>query len=92
VRLHGRDLAAWERAVDDPVARLRYEYRRADLEPWVPRIERLAAGGRAVHVIATVAPREGASRAASLLVKVLTDPPGAAPEPPPEPRPRRRRR
>jgi uncharacterized protein YecE (DUF72 family) len=93
VRLHGRDLAAWERGVDDPLARFRYEYRRSDLEPWVPRLEKLAAGGRAVHAIVTTVPAEAAARSASLLAKVLTEPPGARPpEPPPRSGPPRRRR
>ncbi|MFM8303758.1 MAG: DUF72 domain-containing protein [Actinomycetota bacterium] len=94
VRFHGRDLAAWERGVDDPLARFRYEYRRADLEAWVPRLEKLADGGRrAVHAIVTTAPGDAAGRSASLLAKVLTEPPGAAPPPePPRSGPPRRRR
>ena len=93
VRLHGRDLAAWERGVDDPLARFRYEYRRGDLEPWVPRIEKLAAGGRAVHAIVTTVPGDAAGRSASLLAKVLTEPPDAKPPPePPRSGPPRRRR
>lgn len=93
VRFHGRDLAAWERGVDDPLASQRYEYRRGDLEPWVPRLERLASGGRAVHAIVTTTPTDVAARSASLLVKVLTEPPGAKPpEPPPRTGPPRRRR
>ena len=93
VRLHGRDLATWERNVDDPVARARYEYRRADLEPWVPRLEKLAGGGRTVHVIMTTAPVDGAGRSASLMAKVLTEPPDAKPpEPPPRTGPPKRRR
>jgi uncharacterized protein YecE (DUF72 family) len=93
VRFHGRDLTAWERAVDDPTARLRYEYRRGDLEPWVPRLEKLASGGRSVHAVVTTAPPDAASRSAALLVKVLTEPPEAKPPPePPAPGPPRRRR
>ena len=95
VRFHGRDLAAWERGVDDPIARFKYEYRRADLEPWVPRLEKLADGGkRTVHAIVTTAPSDAAGRNASLLAKVLTEPPGSKPPPEPPPRsgpPRRRR-
>jgi uncharacterized protein YecE (DUF72 family) len=94
VRLHGRDLAAWERGVDDPLARMRYEYRRGDLEPWVPRLEKLASGGRAVHAIVTTSPPDSAARSASLLAKVLTEPPDAKPPPEPPPRtgpPKRRR-
>ena len=93
VRFHGRDLAAWERGVDDPLARFRYEYRRGDFEPWIPRLEKLAAGGRTVHVIVTTAPADSAGRSASLLAKVLTEPPGSRPpEPPPRSGPPRRRR
>jgi uncharacterized protein YecE (DUF72 family) len=96
VRLHGRNLEAWSRGVDDPTARMRYEYRRPDLEPWVPRLEKLAAGGkRQVHAIVTTAPADSAARSASLLVKVLTEPPEAKPPPEPPPRtgpPRRPRR
>lgn len=95
VRLHGRNLEAWERGVDDPTARMRYEYRRADLEPWVPRLEKLADGGkRQVHAIVTTAPPDAAGRSASMLVKVLTEPPDAKPPPEPPPRagpPKRRR-
>jgi uncharacterized protein YecE (DUF72 family) len=96
VRFHGRNLEAWGRGVDDPTARMRYEYRRPDLEPWVPRLEKLAAGGkRQVHAIVTTAPADSAARSASLLVKVLTEPPEAKPPPEPPPRtgpPRRPRR
>ncbi|GMU77500.1 MAG: hypothetical protein AMXMBFR46_03000 [Acidimicrobiia bacterium] len=93
VRFHGRDLAAWEKAVDDPLARLRYEYRSADVEAWVPRLERLAASARAVHVVVTTTPSDAATRTASLLAKVLTEPPGAKPpEAPPRSGPPRRRR
>jgi uncharacterized protein YecE (DUF72 family) len=96
VRLHGRNLEAWERGVDDPTARMRYEYRRADLEPWVPRLEKLADGGkRRVHAIVTTTPGDAAGRSASLLVKVLTEDPDAKPPPEPPPRsgpPRRARR
>lgn len=95
VRLHGRNLEAWDRGVDDPVARMRYEYRRSDLEPWVPRLEKLADGGkRRVHAIVTTTPGDAAGRSASLLVKVLTEPPDAKPPPEPPPRtgpPKRRR-
>lgn len=93
VRLHGRNLEAWERNVDDPTARMRYEYRRPDLEPWVGRLEKLAAGSKAVHAILTTAPPDSAGRSASLLVKVLTEHPDdkPPPEPPPAPPPKRRR-
>jgi len=93
VRFHGRDLAAWERTVDDPVARNRSEYRRNDLEAWVPRIEKLSGGGRKVHVVMATGPTDAAGRNAALCMKVCTEDPDARPpEPPPRPDPRRRRR
>ena len=95
VRLHGRNLDAWERGVDDPLAHVRYDYKRSDLEPWVPRLEKLADGGkRTVHAIVTTTPADAAARSASLLVKVLTEDPDArpAPEPPPRTGPPKRRR
>ena len=95
VRFHGRNLEAWERGVDDPTARMRYEYRRGDLEPWVPRLEKLADGGkRQVHAIVATGPTDAAARNASLLVKVLTEDPESrpAPEPPPRTGPPKRRR
>ena len=59
----------------------------------MPRLEKLAAGGRTVHVIMTTAPVDSASRSASLLAKVLTEPPDAKPpEPPPRTGPPKRRR
>jgi hypothetical protein len=59
----------------------------------VPRLEKLAAGGRTVHAIVTTTPVDGAGRSASLLVKVLTEPPDAKPpEPPPRTGPPKRRR
>ena len=93
VRFHGRDLAAWERNVDDPVARQRYEYRRNDLEAWVPRLEKLADSGRRVHVVMATGPTDAAGRNASLCMKVLTeDPSERPPEPPVRSGPPRRRR
>jgi threonine aldolase len=62
-------------------------------DPTVNRLEKLAAGGRNVHVIVTTAPGDSAGRSASLLAKVLTEPPGSKPpEPPPRSGPPRRRR
>lgn len=93
VRFHGRNLDAWERTVDDPVARPRSEYRRGDLEAWIPRIEKLQQAGRRVHVVMATGPTDLAGRNAALCMKVCTEDPAARPpEPPPRPDPRRRRR
>lgn len=83
VRFHGRNADAWLRDVDSGDDRYPSEYRRADLDPWVTRIEKLAAAKHPVHAIMTTRGTEGASRNARLLVRALSEEPSAAaPEPP----------
>jgi uncharacterized protein YecE (DUF72 family) len=90
VRFHGRNGDVWERNVDTGDDRMSYDYRRGDLEPWAPRLTKLAASARAVHAIFTTGAPDAATRDARLLVRVLTEEP--RPEPPPAPKPPRRRR
>ncbi len=45
VRFHGRNTGAWERGADTGDDRFAYDYKDADLEPWVPRLEKLAGCG-----------------------------------------------
>jgi uncharacterized protein YecE (DUF72 family) len=71
VRFHGRNADAWERGADTGDDRFPYDYRDADLEPWVPRLERLAGTARAVHVIFSGRNAEAAVRNARLLVRIL---------------------
>jgi uncharacterized protein YecE (DUF72 family) len=91
VRFHGRNSDAWERGADTGDDRMSYDYRRGDLEPWRPRLAKLAASARAVHVLFTTGTAESATRDARLLVRVLTEEPAPAPPPPPKKPPRRRR-
>ena len=53
VRFHGRNGDAWERGADTGDDRMSYDYRRGDLEPWAPRLAKLAGarevGPRALH-------------------------------------------
>ena len=74
VRFHGRDVAAWERAVDTGDDRIPVDYRRSDLEPWRTRVEKLAATAQSVHVLFTTGTPAGAARDARLFLRVLTDP------------------
>jgi uncharacterized protein YecE (DUF72 family) len=85
IRFHGRDLDAWERGADTGEDRFPSGYRRADLEPWRPRIDKLLAGGHPVHAIFTTGTAETAGRDAGLLLRVLADDPA---RPAPQPRPR----
>jgi uncharacterized protein YecE (DUF72 family) len=69
-----------------------YDYRRGDLEPWVPRLTKLATTARTVHVLFTTGTADAATRDARLLVRVLTEEPKPEPVPAPKPQKRRRRR
>jgi uncharacterized protein YecE (DUF72 family) len=92
VRFHGRNTDAWERGADTGDDRFPYEYRDADLEPWVPRLEKLAGSARAIHVIFSGRNGEAAVRNARLLVRVLSGEPAPARKPAPSTNPARRRR
>ncbi len=51
VRFHGRDPEAWETKSSTAAERFRYDYRRKELEEWVPRIEALESQARETHVV-----------------------------------------
>lgn len=51
VRFHGRNTSAWNRPGVGVAERFRYLYREEELHEWQPRLARLAAGSRAVHVL-----------------------------------------
>ena len=96
VRFHGRNTGAWERGADTGDDRFAYDYKDADLEPWVPRLEKLAAAARSVHVIFSGRTTDAAVRNARLLVRVLSgerppDRPPASSGPPRKRRPPRPR-
>jgi uncharacterized protein YecE (DUF72 family) len=92
VRFHGRNGDVWERNADTGDDRMPYDYRRGDLDPWVPRITKLASAARAVHAVFTTGSADGAARDARLLVRAFTEEPSSEPPPPPRPQKRRRRR
>ncbi len=91
VRFHGRNADAWERGADSGEDRFSYEYRDTDLEPWVPRLEKLAANAKSVHVMFSGRTTDAAIRNARLLVRVLSGEPAPARKPPPSGPPGKRR-
>jgi uncharacterized protein YecE (DUF72 family) len=73
VRFHGRNADAWLRDLDSGDDRFPSEYRRGDLAPWVPRLQKLAGARHAVHAVFTTRGSDGAARNARLLVRALSE-------------------
>ncbi len=78
VKFHGRNAGAWERGADSGDDRFAYDYKDVDLEPWVPRLEKLAGAARSVHVTFSGRTTDAAARNARLLVGVLSGEPAPA--------------
>jgi uncharacterized protein YecE (DUF72 family) len=78
VRFHGRNAGAWERGVDSGDDHFAYDYKDVDLEPWKPRLEKLAGAAKSVHVTFSGRTPDAAVRNARLLVRVLS---GEGPRP-----------
>lgn len=91
VHFHGRNSAAWERGVDAGDDRFAYDYKDVDLEPWKPRLEKLAGAARSVHVTFSGRTTDAATRNARLLVRVLSGEVTSERRPPPSGPPRRGR-
>jgi uncharacterized protein YecE (DUF72 family) len=51
VRFHGRDPEIWEKKVKTAAERFRYDYKKKELEEWLPGIEALASEARETHVV-----------------------------------------
>ncbi len=51
VRFHGRNSANWEKKGIGAAERFRYDYEKAELGEWVPRIEQLADQADSVHAL-----------------------------------------
>jgi uncharacterized protein YecE (DUF72 family) len=71
VRFHGRNRDAWQTKSDTASERFRYDYARAELAEWVPRIEGLAAEARETHVLMNNCYRDFAVRNARELGDLL---------------------
>lgn len=87
VRFHGRQAPTWERAGAGATRRLRYRYRRHELEEWLEPISTLASATSEVHVLMNNCWRDDAVTNAAQLARLLA---GEEPEPddagPPPPR------
>ncbi|HXF57390.1 MAG TPA: DUF72 domain-containing protein [Actinomycetota bacterium] len=73
VRFHGRDPEAWASTSGTAADRFRYDYRREELEEWVPRIRALSEQARETHVIMNNCYRDYAVRSASTLAALLSE-------------------
>jgi uncharacterized protein YecE (DUF72 family) len=51
IRFHGRDPEIWEKKSATAAERFRYDYRKKELEQWVPRIEELSGQAAETHVV-----------------------------------------
>ncbi len=71
VRFHGRNREAWTSRSASASERFRYDYRREELEEWVPKIRGLAEEAREVHVLMNNCYRDYAVRSARLLRDLL---------------------
>jgi uncharacterized protein YecE (DUF72 family) len=95
VRFHGRNAEAWEQGVDRGDERFPYDYKDVDLQPWKPRLEKLASSATSLHVMFSGRTSDAAARNARLLVRVLSGevtperrPPSSGPPRKGRPRPR----
>jgi uncharacterized protein YecE (DUF72 family) len=71
VRFHGRNTVAWKAKAETASERFRYDYPKAELQEWVPRIESLATQTRETHVLMNNCYRDFAVRNARELGDLL---------------------
>lgn len=71
VRFHGRNEGAWEARSETAADRFNYDYSRAELEEWVPRVRGLAEEARETHVVFNNCYRDHAVNNARQLAALL---------------------
>ena len=71
VRFHGRNRDAWEVKGQTAAERFKYDYKRDELEEWVPKVEALAAESRETHVLMNNCYQDYAVRSARELGDLL---------------------
>jgi uncharacterized protein YecE (DUF72 family) len=71
VRMHGRNASTWEGRSATAAERFDYLYDEAELEEWIPRIERLAAEADEVHVLMNNCHRDYSVRNAHQIGEML---------------------
>ena len=74
VRFHGRNASAWDRPGVGVAERFRYLYREDELREWRPRLVRLAARSREVHVLMNNCHQHYAVQNAKDLAAILAAP------------------
>jgi uncharacterized protein YecE (DUF72 family) len=71
VRFHGRDPEAWSATGGAAAERFKYDYSRAELQEWAPRVEELAGRARETHVIMNNCYRDYAVKSARQIASLL---------------------
>ncbi len=71
VRFHGRDKEVWAKKNVPASERFRYDYSKAELQEWVPKVESLAAETRETHVLMNNCYQDYAVRSARELGDLL---------------------
>jgi uncharacterized protein YecE (DUF72 family) len=71
VRFHGRDKKAWTTKSEAASERFRYDYKKKELQEWVPRIEEMSSQARETHVLMNNCYRDFAVRNARELGDLL---------------------
>jgi uncharacterized protein YecE (DUF72 family) len=71
VRFHGRDPAAWASTSGGAAERFRYDYSKAELDEWTPKVDELAAQARETHVVMNNCYNDYAVKSARQLASLL---------------------
>ncbi|MDI3291319.1 DUF72 domain-containing protein [Polyangium sp. 15x6] len=71
VRFHGRNVETWEKKSASAAERFAYEYEKAELASWVPKIVGLSRQTREVHVVMNNCYRDWSVRSAVDLTEML---------------------
>ena len=71
VRFHGRDPDAWASTSGGAAERFRYDYSKAELEEWTPKVDELASQARETHVVMNNCYNDYAVKSARQLASLL---------------------
>jgi len=73
IRFHGRNDETWKKPGTTAAERFEYLYSRAELRPWVPKVEYLAENASAVHALMNNCYSDYGVRNAADLISLLAD-------------------
>jgi len=71
VRFHGRDPEAWASTSGGAAERFKYDYSKAELDEWTPKVEELASQARETHVVMNNCYNDYAVKSARRLASLL---------------------